>query len=141
MEDCQIIDLYWNRSEAAITETSRKFGGFCRSIAMHILDNAEDAEECINDAFLAAWNTIPPQRPKKLSAFLGRITRNIALDRYDYNTAQKRNRQFHCILDELEECLAAGLDTEAEYESQQIAQVIRLFLEGCNTENRNIFLR
>ena len=89
MEDLQIIALYWERSEQAIEETAQKFGRFCDKIAWNILRNREDAAECVNDTYQAAWSAIPPQRPQKLTAFLGRITRNLALDRCDRRKAQR----------------------------------------------------
>ena len=90
MEDERIVELYWERSESAIKETQRKYGKYCHSIAYAILYSSEDAEECVNDTLLRAWGAIPPAKPSRLSTFLGKITRNLALDRYDKNTAQKR---------------------------------------------------
>ena len=91
MDDFEIIGLYWTRSESAIAETDRKYGKLCRYIAMNILANREDSEECVNDTYLGAWNAIPPQKPARLSAFLGKITRNLALKKYEYLYAAKRN--------------------------------------------------
>ncbi len=88
MDDQQIVDLYWVRTENAISETAHKYGRYCHYIAYNILHNDEDSEECVNDTYLKAWNIIPPQRPNKLSTFLGKITRNLALDRYKYNSRQ-----------------------------------------------------
>lgn len=90
MEDSQIIDLYWARSEQAVQETDTKYGGYCRAIAHNILKSFEDSEECVADTWLRAWNAMPPQRPSVLSAFLGRITRNLSLDRYKAARAEKR---------------------------------------------------
>ena len=90
MEDSQIIDLYWARLEQAIQETDTKYGGYCRAIAHNILKSMEDSEECVSDTWLRAWNAMPPQRPSVLSAFLGRITRNLSLDRYKAARAEKR---------------------------------------------------
>ena len=90
MNDAAIIDLYWARSESAVSETAKRYGAYCAAIAMNILQNREDAEECVNDAYLKAWNSIPPQRPAALASFLGRITRNLSLDRYKARKAQKR---------------------------------------------------
>jgi len=90
MNDAAIIDLYWARSESAVSETAKRYGHYCAAIAMNILQNREDAEECVNDAYLKAWNSIPPQRPAALASFLGRITRNLSLDRYKARKAQKR---------------------------------------------------
>lgn len=115
MEDERIIDLYWERSEAAISETSKKYGPYCRTIAYNILADSFESEECENDTYIAAWNTIPPTRPRILKSFLGRLTRNIALDRYDYNKAKKRNNEFDILLSELGDCIAAK-NNQPEYE-------------------------
>ena len=102
MEDSQIIDLYWARSEQAVQETDTKYGGYCRAIAHNILKSFEDSEECVADTWLRAWNAMPPQRPSVLSAFLGRITRNLSLDRYKAARAEKRGGDsFPAALDEL----------------------------------------
>ena len=98
MEDSQIIELYWQRSENAIAETSNKYGKLVRKIALNIVGNFSDAEECENDTYVSTWNAIPPTRPNILSAFLGKIARNIALNRYEYNKAQKRNSEFDLVL-------------------------------------------
>jgi RNA polymerase sigma-70 factor (ECF subfamily) len=137
MEDKEIIDLFWERSENAITAMSQKFGHYCKVIALNVLDNRSDAEEIVNDAYLAAWNAIPPSRPDKLSAFLGRITRNIALDRYDYNKAGKRNGEFDVLLSELGDCIPAHIESE----TGETARVISAFLHGINANSRNIFVR
>ena len=109
MEDSQIIDLYWARLEQAIQETDTKYGGYCRAIAHNILKSVEDSEECVSDTWLRAWNAMPPQRPSVLSAFLGRITRNLSLDRYKAARAEKRGgSSFPAALDELSECVPAG---------------------------------
>ena len=90
MEDEKIVQLYWDRDERAIPATAAKYGGYCTSIAQNILGSAEDAEECVNDTYMSAWNTIPPHRPGNLCTFLGKLTRNLSLNRYRYNTAHKR---------------------------------------------------
>ena len=100
MEDSQIIELYWQRSESAIAETAKKYGKLCRHIAMNIVGNLSDAEECENDTYVSTWNSIPPTRPNVFSAFLTKIARNIALNRYEYNKAAKRNNEFDLVLDE-----------------------------------------
>lgn len=141
MEDTQIIDLYLLRSENAITETDAKYGRLCRNLAMNILSNQEDVEECINDTYLGAWNAIPPQHPVSLCAFISRIARNLALKKYEYTTAQKRNPEAAVSLTELEDCVS-GLDmVEEEIENTRIAKVISDFLRSQNYENRNVFLR
>ena len=90
MEDSAIVDLYWAREERALTESDGKYGGYCRRVAINILNNPEDAEECVNDTWLRAWHAMPPSRPSILGAFLGRITRNLSLDRYKHSRAEKR---------------------------------------------------
>lgn len=90
MEDTQIIDLYWQRSPAAIGETDKKYGSYCFSIAYNLLANREDSEECVQDTYMGAWNAMPPHRPGKLAAFLGKLTRSIAIDRYRRDHARKR---------------------------------------------------
>ena len=107
MDDKQILDLYWERSEAAISETSKKYGKYCRYIAFNILHNDEDSEECVNDTYLRAWNSIPPNRPSVLKTFLGKITRNLSLDRYELLNAKKRNGgQMSLIFDEINALIA-----------------------------------
>ena len=142
MDDDKIVDLYWERSERAIIETDIKYGHLCRSIPNNILANEEDAKECVNDAYLGAWNAMPVQRPKKLMPFLGGIVRNISLDRYDYNNAQKRNKNLEVILSELEDCLSRpGDSTESKYEEGEIARAISNYLRTIDKVNRNIFIR
>jgi RNA polymerase sigma factor (sigma-70 family) len=140
VDDEMIVNLYWERSESAISETSKKYGAYCRTIAYNILADCLDAQECENDTYAAAWNTIPPTRPKILKSFLGRLTRNIALDRYDYNKAQKRNNEFDVLLSELGDCIATQ-DTEPKYETGYIAKHISDFLRGIDTKNRLVFIR
>jgi len=108
MNDHEIIGLYWSRSESAIAATAEKYGNYCHAIAYNILHSSDDAEECANDTYLSAWNTIPPQRPNRLSIYLGKITRNLALNRYKRCTAQKRGHgQVALALSELEACVPA----------------------------------
>ena len=102
MEDCKIIDLFFDRSEEAITELAKKYGGVCYRIARNILNNSSDAEECVNDAYLGAWNSIPPREPNPLAAYLCRIVRNLSVKKYHANTAVKRNSFYDVALEELE---------------------------------------
>ena len=90
MDDNEIIELFWQRSEDALTECGQKYGGYCRTVARNITGNDGDADECVNDTWLRAWNAIPPVRPSKLKAFLAKITRNLALDRYEASHSEKR---------------------------------------------------
>ena len=108
MEDNQIIQLYFDRSEDAISQTAVKYGKYCHTIAYNILHNFEDSEECVNDTYWKAWGIIPPRRPKKLAAFLGKITRNLSLDKYRHYTADKRGGgEFSIALDELGDCASS----------------------------------
>ena len=141
MTDQMIIELFWRRSEEAIQNTSQKYGRYLIKIAMNILNLFEESEECVNDTYLAAWNQLPPDRPKELLPYLGRITRCLALNRYDYLKAKKRSSDFTVQLSELEECLVSSNSIEAEYEAEEIASAISKFLRSENTDSRNIFIR
>lgn len=142
MEDATIVSLYWQRSESAIEETARKYGAYCRAIARNVLHCDADEEECVNDTYLGAWNAMPPQRPVILRAFLGKIARNLALGRLDYNSARKRGGAVTVILEELEECLAApGMGVEETYEAKETVKAINGFLHGLNPIERIVFLR
>ena len=113
MEDEKIIELLWQRSERAIENIDQKYGMFCFSISHRILNNTQDAEECVSDTYLAAWNQIPPTKPKSLSAFLGRITRNLSVSRWRSLSAQRRGGgEINVALDELQECIAGPFDLE-----------------------------
>jgi len=144
LEDLRIIDLYWTRSEDAIFETDKKYGKYCRYIAYHILYSHEDSAECVNDTYVRAWNTMPPARPEKLSAFVGKITRNLALDRLEYNNAQKRCTETMLVLDELAESLPAEETKNVEgtlAESIVIRDVLNRFLESLSLPTRAVFMR
>ena len=141
MEDSQIISLYFQRDESALTETDRKYGPFCRHMAGNILTRPEDAEECVNDTYHAAWNAIPPEKPNPLQAYLCRLTRNIAVTRYHAGKAAKRNSRYDVALDELEGCLAGWRTVEGELEAKELAQAIGRFLDGLNKEQRTLFVR
>ena len=142
MEDTAIIALYWARDEAAIGESNTKYGGFCRTVALNILSVREDAEECVNDTWLRAWNAIPPARPSPLRAFFGKITRNLSLDRFRAARAQKRGcGNMELILEELGECVGSGESVEGSFDAKETAAVISRFLEGQQPLQRQIFLR
>lgn len=142
MEDEAIYDLYWNRDEEAIHQTHLKYGAWCRGIALRILDIQEEAEECVNDTYLQVWNNIPPQRPNIFRAWLGRITRNLALSRYRRNHATKRGGgQTALALEELSECVSGRESAESQLENQEVAAVINRFLESLNQRQRTIFMR
>lgn len=141
MEDNSIIQLYWERSEQAISETDSKYGRLCRYVAMNILKNREDGEECVNDTYLGLWNAMPPQRPSRFSVFVSRVTRNLALKKYEYLSAAKRNPEAVCSLSELEECVSGQDAVENELENRRIEQAISDFLWQQDEEKRVIFLR
>lgn len=141
MKDSEIIELYWKRSETAVKETEKQYGKLCRHIAMNILQNSEDADECVNDTYLGAWNSIPPQKPAVLSAYLCRITRNSALKRYHYNHSQKRSAQVEISLTELEDCIPQTAGEAYPCELEHTAKVISDFLRGLNYESRIVFMR
>ena len=142
MDDRQIIELYNERSEAAISETADKYGKYCHYIAFNILYNEQDSEECVNDTWFRAWNTIPPQQPIKLSAYLGKITRNLALDRYKFYNREKRGKgQISLILDELSECISAGNSTEQEIDEWLLVETLNTFLRSLPSEKRQILVR
>ena len=142
MDDQAIVALYWARDEQAIGETAAKFGAYCRKIADNILNSAHDAEECENDTWLAAWNSMPDNRPARLAPYLGRITRNLALDRLDGSRAQKRGGGQGCAsLDELAECLAAPDRVEDAFDAAETGRLISDFLRTLPAQTRTIFLR
>ena len=142
MDDQQIVDLYWARSEQAIQESEHKYGAFCRSIARNILLQEQDAEECVNDTWFRAWNAMPPQRPSLLSAFFGKLTRNLSLNRWRHNRAAKRGGpQVELALVELEDCLPAPGRPEEHLEERETAALISRFLREQPALDRNLFLR
>ena len=142
MDDRQIIALYNERSETALSETANKYGRYCRTIAYNILYNEEDSEECVNDTWMRAWESIPPQCPERLSAFLGKITRNLALNRYKNNTREKRGGgQAVLVLEELAECVPGTDSTEQAVEEALLVEVLNGFLEELPVEKRKIFMR
>ena len=142
MDDKQIIRLFFERSEQAITELSQKYGALYLQLADNILNDHQDAEECVNDTYLGAWNSIPPQRPNHLAAYLGKITRNLALNRYKRNTVAKRGYgQVEIALSELENCISDNTDVEQAAEDALIVSVINRFLYAHSLKNRNIFIR
>lgn len=142
MDDKQIIELYQKREEAAISETANKYGKYCYYIAYRILYNEEDSEECVNDTYLRTWEAIPPQYPEKLSAFLGKITRNLALNRYKYYLREKRgNGKSTVVIDELNECIPTSSNTEEAVEERLLVELLNQFLYALPIQKRNIFLR
>ena len=142
MEDLQIIELYWQRQESAIEETSQKYGNFLFGLAWNILHSRDDADECVNDTYLSAWNAIPPQRPNAFKVWLGRITRNLSLDRWRKARADKRGGEdMDILLGELDTCVPERRGVEQTLEDQEIAAAISRFLRPQSAESRTIFLR
>lgn len=142
MDDTKIIKLYMERSEQAILETSQKYGRYCHFIAFNILQNDNDAEECVNDTYLRTWNAIPPKQPNRLQTFLGKITRNLALNRYEKQSAQKRGGgKVSTILDELDECISSEACAETFVDELAIKDILDSFLSKLPAETRKIFVR
>lgn len=142
MEDHRIIDLYWQRNEDAISETATKYGKYLQSISYQILTNTQDAEECVNDTYASAWNTMPPHRPSILSTFLGKITRQISIDLWRKYSAEKRGSgEMNLVLDELEDCVSDSTDVESVIEQKEMARFIREFLDTLSVTERRVFLR
>ncbi len=142
MDDNAIIDLYWQRSEAAISETATKYGGYCYSIAYNVLANKEDAEESVSDTYMAAWNALPPQRPTFLATFLGKLTRNISIDRWRILSAHKRGGgQIVLALDELGECASPTPSAEQVRIRREAVAALNRFLDGLPKTERLVFLR
>lgn len=141
LEDSAIVQLYWDRSEEAIAQTDRKYGGYCFSIANNILPSREDARECVNDTYLAAWEAIPPHRPDILSTFLGKLTRRVSIDRWRILSAAKRGGGTTAVaLEELEECIPSNADPAAQVEAKELAETVNLFLAKLPREERQVFL-
>ena len=142
MEDDRIVALYWQKNADAVAETSGKYGAYCFAIADNILRSKEDAEECVNDTWLAAWNAIPPQRPRRLKLFLAKITRNLAFNRYHAGTAQKRGGgEIGLVLEELAECIVAESDVESAYEAKELGRSIDGFIRTLPERHGNVFVR
>ncbi len=142
MEDVKIIELYWQREEKAIEATAEKYGPYCSAIAGGILRSERDTEECVNDTWLAAWNAMPPHRPSVLSAFLGRLTRNLAFNRYTRDRAAKRGGgETELVLDELAEIVSGREDVCGEVERQELVRELNAFLNGLSPQKRAMFLQ
>lgn len=142
MEDAQIIELFFARSEDAISELDMKYGKLCHKLADNILASAQDAEECVNDAYLSTWNAIPPQRPESLPAFVGTLVRRCSITRYRANTAMKRNSHYDMCMEELETFLASPQQAmEEHYAARELAAAIERFLDTQSKENRVLFMR
>lgn len=141
MEDSRIIELFWERAEDAISETDRKYGKYCYAIAYNILHSDPDSEECVNDTYLRAWETMPPQKPNALSAYLGRITRNLALNRLSYKAREKRAEGYVAVLDEVGEMLPDASTMPEGADDVALREAINSFLRSLDANTRIIFVR
>ena len=142
MDDNQIIELYFARNQLAIDETDKKYRGYVWSIIINILKDHEDSEECVNDSYLRVWNSIPPNKPNSLLAFLGKIARNTSLDKYKSRKAKKRKgNDFGVLLSELEECIPSNEDVWEKLEEEILTKHINIFLDVVSQRDRNIFIR
>lgn len=139
MNDSQILALYLRRSERAITETAAQYGPYCHTIAYNILGNEQDSEECVNDTYFTAWNQIPPQRPNSFSAYLGRITRNLSIDRFRRGHAEKRGGgQLPLAIDELDRILTGPRDLEETIVRSELTDTINAFLRTLPDSERRV---
>ena len=142
MEDNEIIRLYWDRNEQAIKATSDKYGRYCKAIARNMLNCEEDAEECVNDTYLRAWSSMPTQWPAQLATFLGKITQNLAFNRYKYQRAGKRGGgEIALVLDELTDCVSDVDDVEEAIDRQELIKAIDSFVGNLSESRRRIFVR
>ncbi|MBQ8558945.1 MAG: sigma-70 family RNA polymerase sigma factor [Tyzzerella sp.] len=141
MEDYEIVNLYWERNETAISATEKKYGAYCFSIAKNILHLEQDAEECINDMYNRAWNSIPPYRPEKLGAWLGKVIRNIAINLWNKNHAQKRYSGMEELFYELEDCIPSPKLVEHEIEEKELTDLLNSWLASLSEEDRILFMR
>ena len=141
MEDNEIIELFWQRSQQAIVETDNKYGRRLKTLSMNILHDREDVEECVNDTYHAAWNTLPPEKPNYFFAYLARLTRNFSFGKYDYYHAQKRCVTVVELSDEIENCIPSPNDLEQKMDSKEIGRIISEFLYKQPVEMRNVFVR
>lgn len=141
MNDLQIIELFWKRDEAAIEKSDAKYGRLLHRISFNILSNKEDSEECVNDTYVKAWTSIPPQKPCRLSAYLGRITRNLSLNRWYENHAKKRGDNTTILLSELSDCVPAPQTVEDEIDGTLLTEAITHWLEALPQNDRVLFLR
>ncbi len=141
MEDSRIVWLYHQRREQAIAESEKKYGGLCHSIALNVLSVQEDAQECVNDTWHAAWNAMPPAFPRSLGAFLGRITRNLSISRWRQTHTQKRYAGMEVLLSELDDCVPSSENVERELEGRELGESISRWLEGLSPRDRDLFLQ
>lgn len=141
MEDHELVERYWQRDETVLEDTRQQYGGYCFAIAQNLLGSWEDSEECVSDTWLRAWQSMPPQRPGKLSLFLGKITRNLSLDRLREQRAQKRGGgEGELALEELRECIPSPSDPQRETEERELAQSMNAFLRALPRKECSLFL-
>ena len=141
MEDNKIIDLFWNRDEDAIKHTEMKYGAYCHTIALNILSIQEDAEECVSDTWLRAWNNMPPQRPLNLRIWLGKVVRNCALNVWDRNHAKKRYHGIESLFEELADCLSSDDNAVQALEVKELNLLINDWLKTLSASDRALFIR
>ena len=141
MDDSRIVELFFERSEQAIAGLSEKYGALCLRIAENITGSRQDAEECVNDAYLAVWDTVPPEKPNSLAGYVCRITRNIAVKKYRSNTAKKRGGAYDAVFEEICECIPSPDSVEDEIVSRELTRMIDGFLETLDKESRVMFVR
>ena len=141
MEDEKIIELFFERSEQGIKELDKKYGSACRKLSYSIVNDLQDAKECVNDAYLGAWNAIPPEKPNPLVSYILKIVRNISLKCFSYKHAEKRNNSYTVAMSELQSCLSDSESVEGKVEARELAKIIEGFLDTLTVENRVIFLR
>ena len=141
MKDELIVDLYWDRNEDAIRQTQRKYGSYLSKVAYNILSDFEDSKECVNDTYLAAWNSMPANRPRILSTYLGKIARQISIDVFrKRNTMKRYASEYALSLEELGDSFSAGTTPEQELDAKMLDEAINRFLRTLPEETRNVFL-
>ncbi len=141
MDDSKILDLFFERSEEAIVELSKKYGSVCMKVSMNVLNNYTDAEECVNDSYLAVWNVVPPEKPNPLLAFVCRIVRNVSINLYKKKNAKKRKSNYYLCIDELENYVSGQDSFQDEHTKTELASYIDEFLDSLSALNRMIFVR
>ena len=141
MEDTGIIKLFQKREQRAIAELSQKYENTCQRLSYRILNNEEDAKECVNDTWLGVWNSIPPQNPNPLVTYVCRITRNLSIKKLRHNMAEKRNRYYDISLTELEECIPAVKTEQEPWEESEVTKILEQFLRGLDVDSRVMFVK
>ena len=140
MTDAQIVEMYWERNEQAISVTAEKYGTYCYSVAYGVLHNEEDSKESVNDTYMSAWNSMPPHKPNVLKTFLGKITRRLSIDKLKRKNAEKRGGEIAEILDELSECISPIGDPIAETEKEMLDKTINTFVRELRDTEQRVFL-